>query len=170
MSNEGLFRALSSSTRIKILKVLVNKEMHLTGLAKEIGISVPVTSRHIKILEDVGLINKRIFGNTYLLKTKSRTLEKALDPFVEESSIEINKEKSLFDALKQVPGIEVKKLGKHQYIKSIYVEYGYYIYEVNGKSPNVPIDEYIVNKNVSLDLKKLVTVKKKKININVKKQ
>lgn len=170
MSNDGLFRALSSSTRIKILKVLVNKEMHLTGLAKEIGISVPVTSRHIKILEDVGLINKRIFGNTYLLKTKSRTLEKALDPFVEESSIEINKEKSLFDALKQVPGIEVKKLGKHQYIKSIDGEDGYYIYEVNGKPPNVPIDEYIVNKNVSLDLKKLVTVKKKKININVKKQ
>jgi len=170
MSNDGLFRVLSSSTRIKILKVLVNKEMHLTGLAKEIGISVPVTSRHIKILEDVGLINKRIFGNTYLLKTKSRTLEKALDPFVEESSIEINKEKSLFDALKQVPGIEVKKLGKHQYIKSIDGEDGYYIYEVNGKPPNVPIDEYIVNKNVSLDLKKLVTVKKKKININVKKQ
>ena len=170
MSNDGLFRALSSSTRIKILKILVNKEMHLTGLAKEIGISVPVTSRHIKILEDVGLINKRIFGNTYLLKTKSRTLEKALDPFVEESSIEINKEKSLFDALKQVPGIEVKKLEKHQYIKSIDGEDGYYIYEVNGKSPNVPIDEYIVNKNVSLDLKKLVTVKKKKININVKKQ
>ena len=170
MSNDGLFRALSSSTRIKILKVLVNKEIHLTGLAKEIGISVPVTSRHIKILEDVGLINKRIFGNTYLLKTKSRTLEKALDPFVEESSVEINKEKSLFDALKQVPGIEVKKLGKHQYIKSIDGEDGYYIYEVNGKSPNVPIDEYIVNKNVSLDLKKLVTVKKKKININVKKQ
>jgi len=151
-----LFRALSSSTRIKILKTLVNKEMHLTGLAKEIGISVPVTSRHIKILEDVGLINKRIFGNTYLLKTKSRTLEKALDPFVEESSIEINKEKSLFDALKQVPGIEIKKIGEHQCIISIDGEEGYYIYEVDGKLPEKPVDEYIVNKNNTLDLKKLI--------------
>ena len=46
MSNDELFRALSSSTRIKILKTLTTKEMHLTGLAKEIGISVPVTSRN----------------------------------------------------------------------------------------------------------------------------
>lgn len=168
MSNDGLFRALGSSTRIKILKTLVNKEMHLTGLAKEIGISVPVTSRHIKILEDVGLINKRIFGNTHLLKTKSRTLEKALDPFVEESSIEISKEKSLFDALKQVPGIEIKKSGKHQYIRSIDGEEGYYIYEVDGKLPEKPVDEYIVDKNITLDLKKLISVEKKKIKVKVK--
>ena len=66
MNNIKIFRALSSSTRIKILKKLINREMHLSGLARELGISVPVTSRHIKILEEVKLINKRIFGNIYL--------------------------------------------------------------------------------------------------------
>ena len=168
MSNDKLFRALSSSTRIKILKILAAKEMHLTGLAKEVGISVPVTSRHIKILGNVGLINKRVFGNTYLLKAKIKNLEKVLEPFIAESSIEINKKNNLFDALKQIPGIEIKKSGKHQYIRSIDGEEGYYIYEVDGKLPEKPVDEYIVDKNITLDLKKLITIEKKKINVKVK--
>ena len=169
MSNNKIFRALSSPTRIKILDILTHKEMHLTGLAKEIGISVPVTSRHIKILEKSNLINKKIFGNTHILTAKVNNLEHILETFNEKHSLEINKEKSLFDALKQVPGIEIKKFGKNQYIKSIDGEDGYYIYEVNGKLPKIPINKYIINKNISLDLKKIVTVKKKKISINLNK-
>jgi hypothetical protein len=142
--------------------------MHLSGLARELSISVPVTSRHIKILEDVGLINKRIFGNTYLLTAKIKNLEVALEPFIEESLIEIDKKKSIFDALQQIPGVEVKKVGNHRYIKSIDGEEGYYIYEVDGKLPKKPIDEYTVDKSVTIDLKKLVSVKKKKIKVNVK--
>jgi len=170
MSNDKLFKALSSPTRIKILKLLTTREMHLTGLAKEIGISVPVTSRHIKILESVGLINKRVFGNTYLLKSKINNLERALEPFIEESSVELNKEESIFEALKQIPGIEIKKVGKNQYIRSIDGEEGYYIYEVNGKLPEKPVDEYVINKNITLDIKKLVSIKKKKIKVKVKKK
>ncbi|RLF52699.1 MAG: hypothetical protein DRN24_02805 [Thermoplasmata archaeon] len=109
MDNNKLFRALSSPTRLEILKKLLVNEMHLTGLAKEIGISVPVTSRHVKILEEIGLIKKRVVGNVYLLKATIGDLEKMLEPFIEEFSIEIEKEKSLFDALKQIPGIEVEK-------------------------------------------------------------
>ena len=170
MDNDKIFRALSSPTRLEILRILTNKEIHLSGLARELGISVPVTSRHIKTLENVGLINKRVFGNIYLLTAKIKNLETALEPFIEETTIEVNNKKSLFDALKQIPGVEVKKLGKHQYIKSIDGEEGYYIYEVNGKLPKKPIDQYIINKNITFDLKKLVSVKKRKININVKKQ
>jgi len=170
MSNDKIFRALSSPTRIKILKVLTHEEMHLSGLARQLNISVPVTSRHIKILENVGLINKRIFGNTYLLTTRIKNLEDALEPFIEESTVEINRKKSIFEALKQIPGVEVRKVGNHQYIKSIDGDEGYYIYEINGKLPKKPIDEYTIEKKVTLDLKKLVSVKKKKINVNVKSQ
>ena len=168
MDNDKIFRALSSPTRIEILKTLTHNEMHLSGLARVLNISVPVTSRHIKILEDVGLINKRIFGNTHLLTAKIKNLEESLEPFVDESLIEIQKKKSIFDALKQVPGIEVKKVGKHQYIRSINGDEGYYIYEVDGKLPKKSINEYTIDKNVTLDLKKLVSVKKKKIRANVK--
>ena len=168
MSNNKIFRALSSSTRINILKTLTATEMHLTGLAKEIGISVPVTSRHIKILENVGLINKRVIGNVHLLSTKISNLEKALEPFIIESSVKIGKNKSLFDALKQVPGVKVSKVGNNRYIKSIDGDDGYYIYRVDGKLPDKPIDKYIIKKDLTLDLNKIVSVKKKKIIVDVK--
>ena len=107
MGNELIFRALNSIMRINILKKLFQQEMHVSGLARELGISVPVTSRHIKILEKAGLIDKRVFGNTYLLKTKIKNFENVLEPFIEESSIKISKEKSILDALKQIPTIEI---------------------------------------------------------------
>ena len=168
MSNNEIFKALSSPTRIKILKTLLNKEMHLSGLARELKISIPVISRHIKILENANLINKRIFGNTYLLKTKTKNLEQVLDPFIDESIIEIDKKKSIFEALKQLPGIEIKKVGKHHYISSVNGENGYFIYEINGVLPKKPIDEYNIEKNLTFDLKKLVSIKKKKIKIRFK--
>ncbi len=168
MSNNSIFKALSSPTRIKILQTLVNRELHLTALSKEIGISVPVTSRHIKTLENAGLINKRIIGNVHLLRIKTNNLEKLLQPYIDETELDLEKEQKLFDALKQIPGIKVKKIRNHQYIQSIDNEKGYYIYEVDGKLPDKPIDEYIVNKNINLDIKKIVTIKKKNIKINIK--
>lgn len=168
MSNENLFKVLSSPTRIKILMVLVNEEIHLTALAKKIGLSKPVVSRHIKILEKTGLINKRIIGNIYLLKTNAKNIEKVIEPFIESQTITVNKNKSIFDALKQIPGIEVKKQGSQGYIKSINDEKGYYIYEVNGVLPEKPIDEYQINNDLNLVIKKIVTIKKKSINIKLK--
>jgi len=168
MSNEGLFKALSSQTRIRIVKTLLNREMHLSGLARELGISVPVISRHIKFLESVGLIKKRIVGNVYLLSANIGCFDDALEPFVEESVIEINKNDSLLDALKQLPNIEVQRVDDNQYIASIDGEKGYYIYEVDGELPEIPIDEYKPKKNVTLKLKKLVSVNKKKIDVNLK--
>lgn len=168
MSNIILFRALSSPTRIKILKTLIRKEMHLSGLARELKISIPVVSRHIKILEKANLINKRVYGNTYILRTKTNNLELLLEPFIDESLIEIDKKKSIFEALKQLPDIKIKKVGKHYYITSVNGENGYFIYEINGKLPKKPIDEYKIKKNLTFDLKKLVSIKKKKIEIRFK--
>lgn len=168
MGNKEIFQALSSPTRIKILKLLSIKEMHLTGLAKEIQISKPVTSKHIKKLEEAGLVKRRIIGNVHLLKSNIKNLEKTLESFTTESEVSVNKNESLFDALEQIPTIEVKKIGKDRYIKSIDGEKGYFIYEIDGKIPEKPINEYIINKDVSVDLKKILTVKKKNLKITIK--
>lgn len=168
MGNNVIFKALSSGTRIKIMKTLINREIHLSGLARELDISIPVISRHIKLLENAGLIKKRIIGNIHLLSTNIGSLEEVLEPFIKESKVEINKHESLFDALKQLPGVEVQRVDNNQYITSIDGEKGYYIYEVDGISPKIPIDEYKPKKNVTLHLKKLVAVNKKKIDVNLK--
>lgn len=170
MDNNHIFKALGSKTRIQILKILLNREMHLSGLARELGISVPVVSRHIKLLEHTGLIKKQIVGNVHLLSANIGGLEGALEPFNKESKVEINKHDSLFDALKQLPGVEVQRFRDNHYITSIDGEKGYYIYEVDGTAPKIPIDEYKPKKNVTLQLKKLVPVNKKKIEVNITKQ
>lgn len=167
MSNSQLFRALSSQTRMNIMKILMTKEMHMSGLAKELDISVPVVSRHIKLLEKVGFIQKRIVGNVHLLKANIGSLERVLEPFIEESIVEIDKNESLFDALKQLPGIEVQKVGDNQYITSINGEKGYYIYEIDGEIPPKAVDKLKPEKNVTLELKKLITVNKKKIEVRI---
>lgn len=146
----------------------MEKNIHISGLAKEIGLSTPVILRHVRILENAGLVRKKIVGNVHILSANITGLEKILEPFSEESSIEINQKESLFDAIKQLPGVEIDKVGENQYITSIDGERGYYVYEVNGKTPAVPIDRYKPKKNVTLKLKKLVPVDKKKIDIKIK--
>jgi len=167
MGNNQLFKALSSRTRMQIIKILLNREMHLSGLARELHLSTPVISRHIRLLEDVDLIKKRIVGNVHLLSVNTGSLESALEPFIEESVAIINKHDSLFDALKQLPGVEVQRVGDKQYITSIDGEKGYYIYEVDGKTPDIPINEYKPKKNVTLQVKKLIPVNKKKIEVKI---
>ena len=167
MDNDKMFKALSSETRIKIIKILLNREIHLSGLARELNISVPVMSRHIKLLENVELVKKRVVGNVHLLSANIGSLEELLEPFIEESEIEINEHDSIFDALKQIPGIEIQRVGENQYITSIDGEKGYYIYEVDGKIPTKSINEFRPKKNITLELKKLVSVNKKKIEVKI---
>ena len=162
-----MFKALSSETRIKIIKILLNREVHLSGLARELNISIPVISRHIKLLENVELVKRRVVGNVHLLSANIGSLEELLEPFIEESEIEINEHDSIFDALKQIPGIEIQRVGENQYITSIDGEKGYYIYEVDGKIPTKSINEFRPKKNITLELKKLVSVNKKKIEVKI---
>ena len=168
MDNKNLFRALSCETRIKIMKILLQKEIHLSELAKEIGISIPVTLRHVNILLDCKLIKKRVIGNVHLLSANMEVLDTILEPFIEESVVEINKNDNLFNALQQLPGVEIKRVGDNQFITSINGEKGYYIYEVDGDSPKISIDKFKAKKDINLNLKKLVSINKKKIKVKIK--
>jgi len=169
MNNKNLFYALSSESRIKIIKKLVNKEIHLSEISRELKLSKPVVSRHIKILEKAGLIKRRIIGNVHLLSANIESIEKAFEPFIEESKIEIEKNTTIFEILKQLPGIETKSDGKNQFITSIDGDGGFYIYEVDGKIPEKAIDEFKPKDNSTINLKKLIPISKKKIKIDIKK-
>ncbi|HID25194.1 MAG TPA: ArsR family transcriptional regulator [Thermoplasmata archaeon] len=117
--------------------------MHLSEVARKLRISKPVVSRHLKILKKAGLVRVKTLGNLYLFSTNVTELEeRAMDVFMERHTVKISKDATLFDALKQLPDVEIKSLGGNRYITSIDGEKGYYIYEVNGISPAVPIDEY----------------------------
>ena len=168
MDNNQLFKALSSKTRIKMINLLIRKENHVSGLARQLGISVPVASKHIKILEKTGLVHKRKIGNVHLLSAKIKGLEHLLEEFAEKSTIRIHNQDTLLDALKQIPGIEAKEIHGKKCITSVDGDEGYYIYEVDGKLPEKSIDEYKPQKNIKVSLKKIISVDKKKIDIKLK--
>lgn len=54
-----LFKALSDETRIRILKILMERECCVCELMQALGISQTRTSRNLSILEDAGLVRSR---------------------------------------------------------------------------------------------------------------
>jgi ArsR family transcriptional regulator len=59
----GIFRALADSTRLRILALLRAMELSVGELAQVLGQSQPRVSRHVKILCDAGLAERRKEGS-----------------------------------------------------------------------------------------------------------
>ena len=168
MDNAELFRAIGSKTRVKMLKLLLRKNYHITGLAREIGISVPVAAKHVRILEDAGLVSAEEFGNTKVLRLNRERLYGVLDAFSEEYDVSIPKGTNILDILKRVSGVGIKKIGEKEFIVSINGEEGFYIYEVDGSAPNKPVNEFKMEKDGEVAIKRLVPVLKKRVRVHVK--
>ena len=166
--NENIFKALSSKTRVQILKLLMHREYHVSGLAKALDISVPVTARHVKILEAAGLVETTEYGKTHVLNMNMAKLYEALETFSEAYEIEVEQGTSILEALKQVAGVGIKQIGAKEFIASIDDEEGFYVYEVNGKLPDKPINKYRINRSEEIEIRRLVPVLKKRVRVNVK--
>ncbi len=166
---DELFSVLRSKTRREILKLLMKKEMHVSGIARELGISVPQASKHIKLLLSKNLIEKKTFGRTHVLRAKPEVLYSLLDEFADEQEVEVEPGTTVLDALKQIAGVRVESLGNRNFVVSIDGEDGYYVYEVNGRLPDISMDKYKIKENVTVELKKIVHIKKKRMKIKVKK-
>ena len=164
-----LFKALSSKTRLDILRKIMDKEYHLSELSREMGISKPVISRHVKILEDANLIKRKKIGNVHVLKANMDALEKAFEPFVEEKRIKIKEGKTVFDILKQLPEIEIREYDGERFITAVDGEEGLYIYEIDGEIPDRAINRYKLERSALLQLKKLVPITKKRIRVEIEK-
>jgi len=69
-----VMKALSDPNRVKIIKLLQQKTMCVCELQAALGIAQPSVSKHLKILEDGGLVEYRKEGlwvNYYLSDGKS---------------------------------------------------------------------------------------------------
>ncbi len=144
MSND-LFKVLSSTTRLKMLKTLAKKEMHISGLARELNLSNPVVARHVKILEREGLIERKGFGRTHVLKFNVKNLHRMFDILTDSCEIELPKGASILDALKKVSGVEMRKVDDKEFVLAIDGEEGFYVYEVDGKCPNATVNEFKID-------------------------
>lgn len=64
-----VMKALSDPNRVKLLKILQQKELCVCEIQAALGIAQPTVSKHLKILEHAGLVNRRKEGlwvNYYL--------------------------------------------------------------------------------------------------------
>lgn len=59
-SNTHFFEALASETRLRIIQLLAGEELNIKELAARAGISSPIMLKHIKKLEEAGLVSTRI--------------------------------------------------------------------------------------------------------------
>jgi DNA-binding transcriptional ArsR family regulator len=58
------FRALSEAIRLRILQILQNGETSVSALVEGVGSTQPNISKHLKVLQDVGLVKRRQVGTS----------------------------------------------------------------------------------------------------------
>lgn len=151
-----------------MLKLLAKKEMHITAIARELGISVPVAAKHARILESNGLIERKKYGRTHVLRSKLENFYEILDEFAETHELTLKRGTTVLDALKKISGVEVRKTGEKEFVVTINGDEGLYIYEVDGKLANVSASNFKIKKNSIIEWKKLIPVTRKRISVKVK--
>lgn len=96
--------------------------MHISALARELNISVPVCQRHVSLLEKAGSIEKKSAGSSHIFSIKKEPLEKlkrVMNLLDEPHIIKVKKGKELASALKKVPGIKIEQTKEGAFIKSV---------------------------------------------------
>ncbi len=72
---DAVFRALGDRTRRALLARLRAKPAMITELAKPFAMSLPALSRHIRVLEDAGLIARTIDGRVHQCSLNAEPLK-----------------------------------------------------------------------------------------------
>jgi len=84
MSLDGVFEALSSTVRRKILAYLSNSDLTAGQIAERFDISKPSISKHLSILENAGLIASERRGQFIHYKLVRDNLVNTLNGYIQE--------------------------------------------------------------------------------------
>jgi DNA-binding transcriptional ArsR family regulator len=74
---DATFRALADPTRRGMLASLALGDKSIGELAEPFAMTFAGASKHVKVLEDAGLIARRKIGRTHLISIEARPLEEA---------------------------------------------------------------------------------------------
>jgi DNA-binding transcriptional ArsR family regulator len=81
---DRLFRALADGTRRALLARLALGPARVTDLARPFRMSLPAVSKHLRILQEAGLVSRTVAGRVHRIALRGQPLEKVevwLDPF-----------------------------------------------------------------------------------------
>lgn len=164
----SLFSALGSESRLRMLEKLTEGEMHISELARELGISVPVAAKHANILEAAELIYRKVYGKTHVLQLNNRNIFNALDIFAPAKTVEVEKGSTLLQALKKAAVVEVRNVRGQENVVSTNGEEGFFVYEVDGVFSEKTVSDLTFNEDSTVMWKKLQPVTFLKVKVKVK--
>ena len=78
-SKERLFKALADSTRLRMVKLLAEREMCVCEIMVALEITQPTASHHLNILERGGIARKRRQGKWILYRLATRKISELID-------------------------------------------------------------------------------------------
>src|SRR5438876_3261694 len=70
-----VFSTLSDPTRRAVLARLRQGEASLTRLAKPLQVSLPSMSKHVRVLERAGLVDRQVAGRLHRLRLKRQAFQ-----------------------------------------------------------------------------------------------
>jgi DNA-binding transcriptional ArsR family regulator len=76
---DSVFRALADPTRRAILRRLASGERSVGELAEPFRMSFAGASKHVRTLEDAGLIRREVRGRTHVCMLDAKRMEAALE-------------------------------------------------------------------------------------------
>lgn len=71
------FAALADPTRRRMLEQLSRGDLCVTDLARPYSMSLPAVSKHLRVLENAGLVRRRRTGRLHSLKLEAAPMEQA---------------------------------------------------------------------------------------------
>ena len=73
------FGALADPTRRRILEHLADGDRCVTDLARPHRMSLPAVSKHLRVLENAGLVRRQRDGRVHRLKLEAKPMQQALE-------------------------------------------------------------------------------------------
>lgn len=75
---DATFAALADPTRRRLLEKLSRGQARVTDLAEPFSMSLPAVSKHLRVLEKAGLLERRRSGREFHLELNAEPMQEAL--------------------------------------------------------------------------------------------
>lgn len=72
------FAALADPTRRRMMEMLSQQERRVTDLAEPFAMSLPAVSKHLRVLENAGLLKRRRIGREHRIELNPAPMREAM--------------------------------------------------------------------------------------------
>jgi ArsR family transcriptional regulator len=102
---ELVFKALGEPTRLKIIKLLANRELCVCDLEEILQMSQPRISQHLKVLKHAGLVNDWKEGQRTICSLNQIALNNTINEFLQYVDKPIESITELAEEVARIPAV-----------------------------------------------------------------